>query len=292
MESEWQSWLERGRVLVDAPPLSRADKSKRGPEDAKWALGDLMLEIPDHRVEAYARELGEERASTLRQYREVASRWPRERRVAASWTAHRELKDHPDRFALIVPGMTMRAAAEAAGKRPIDSIPPERMSLDERASHVVTLLMDKSVNDRVQELLEERRAARRLRRAARTASDERSGEYKEAMANLRDAQAAKSPETAFLEVVFQIQKAAEYVRAVRAAAEESDTQNPLVPEHRRPDLIFALEGLALAGQDALGALAVDRSGVGAPDDVIDVVVVERSRTAALLEPDNDPGSDQ
>ena len=114
--TSWEELVERGRVLAAAPPLSRGDKARRGPDDPKWGLGDLLLEVPDSAVDRFASDVGED-AAAFRQYRVVAAAWPVQSRVAASWTAHRELKDHPARFELIVPGMTMRQAAEAAGKK-------------------------------------------------------------------------------------------------------------------------------------------------------------------------------
>ncbi len=251
----WQDRLRRLHVLVDAPELSRAEKSKSGPADPKWAIGDLLTEVPDHLLGRVAGELGETE-SELRRYRDVAAAWPSEYRVAASWSTHRDLKDLPvpRRYETIRPGMTVREAAVLAGKKPIDAKPVHRLSLEERADHVVGLLMDKQLNEQVLKKLEDRRAARRTRRAARMANDERSAEFKEAMRSLRQAQATKSPEVAFLEVVFKLQESAEYVRAVLTAATDSEARVPLVPEHRKPDLICAIETLVDVGHEALDVL--------------------------------------
>lgn len=240
---------------MDAPALSRAEKAKSGPADPKWAIGDLLLEIPDHLLGRIAGELGEAEGE-LRRYREVAGAWPSEYRVAASWSAHRDLKELPvpRRYETIRPGMTVREAAELAGKKPIDAKPVHRMSLEERADHVVGLLMDKQLNDLVLKKLDHRRAVRRTRRAARMAADERSAEFKEAMRTLRQAQATKSPDLAFLQVVFKLQESAEYVRAVLAAVMDTETTVPLVPEHRKPDLICALDTLVDVGHEALDVL--------------------------------------
>lgn len=253
MNDTWDSLVERGRALLGAPPLGRASKATAGPSDPKWALGDLLAHVPDSLLARYAVEIGANEGE-LRRLRDVAAKWPATRRVAASWSAHRDLKDHAERFSLIRPGMTVREAAEAAGKQPIDAKPITRMKLDEKAALVVTLLMDKNVNDLVSAKLAERGAARRTQRAARMASDERSAEYKNAMRALRQAQSTKSPEVAFLEVIFKIQEAAEYVRAVVSAATETDSALPLVPENRRPELIFAVDALSDVADQALEVL--------------------------------------
>lgn len=263
------------RELMTAPPLTRAEKSSHGQADPKWALGDLMLEIPEHRMGSYAVDVSTPE-SELRRYRDVAERWPVEHRVAASWSAHRDLKDLPERFEVIRPGMTVRQAAEAAGKKPIDAKPVNRMSLRERADHVISVLSDKVVNDEVLAILQERKVARRVRRAAQRASDDRSAEYKDALRDLRQAQASKSPETAFLEVVFKIQEAAEYVRAVDAAVSVDDGTPSLVPANRIPDLIVAIDGLSQVVSSALARLSTP-AGSDTSSDYIDVDVAEPRR---------------
>lgn len=55
--------------------------------------------------------------STLQTYRRVAAQWPARNRIPdASFSAHAQLKDHPDRFTLIQPAMTATDAMRAAGK--------------------------------------------------------------------------------------------------------------------------------------------------------------------------------
>jgi hypothetical protein len=270
MDPEWSSWIERGHALFGAPPLTRGEKSTRGVDDPKWALGDLLSEVPEHLIPHLAKDLGRGEGE-LRRLRDVAIRWPSETRVAASWSAHRDLKDVPNRYELITPGMTVRESALAAGKKPIDAKPDERLTADQRADRAISLLGDKTVNELAIEKLSERGAVRRMRRAARMASDDRSAEYKDALRELRQAQQSKSSELAFLEVVFRIQQATEYLRAVRSAAVAEDGQAPLVPDVRRPDLILAIEALAEVAQESLESLTNGTSGV---DDtgIIDVEV--------------------
>lgn len=271
MDFDLPTLVARGRVLLDAPPLSRSEKSRRGLEDPKWTLGELLQDVPDDVLESFASALGADRLA-LRQYRDVAAKWPRVHRVAASWTAHRELKDHPARFDVIHAGMTMRQAAAAAGKTPLDAKPRERMTVEERAAEVIALLADKAVNDLVLRRLAERRDARRTLRAARAAADERSAEYREARRNLREAQAAKSPDQVFLEVIFKLQETAEYLNAVVHAAMDVDA--PLVPDHRKPDVIRAIEAVSQAATSALSTLS---------DSVIDITATKVSPLATLLE---------
>ena len=199
--------------------------------------------MPDHLVDRFGIELTGEEQPAWRQYRAVARSWPADSRVSASWTGDGELKDHPDRMNLISPGMTMRQAAETAGKKPFDLRHPRFATLDERAADVVGLLMDKAMNGHVTALLEERKSSRRMRRAARLAADERSAEYKEALTELRRAQNLKSPETAYLEVVFKLQQSAEYVRAVLSALQDTEATTPLIADYRKPDLIFSRSNL-------------------------------------------------
>lgn len=253
MDEDWTRQVELGRGYLAAPQLSRAEKSSNGQSDPKWALGDLLTNVPDHFIGKFASEVGASE-SELRRYRDVAERWPIECRVAASWSAHRDLKDVADRFEKIRPGMTVREAAEAAGKKPIDAKPMSRMSAEERAEQVIVLLGDKRVNEMVLSLMADRGAVRRQRRAAQLAADERSAEYKDAMKALRQAQTAKSPEVAFLEVIFKIQEAAEYVRAVCAAANDTESPVPLVPPQRKPELVTAIQSLEDIAWEALEAL--------------------------------------
>jgi len=180
--------------------------------------------------------------------------------------------------------MTVREAAAAAGKKPIDAKPVTRMTLDERAEHVLSVLADKQVNDLVLMKLRDRSAVRRIHRAAEANDDDRSAEYKQAMRNLRQAQAAKSPESAFIEVVFKIQQAAVYLRAVLIAATSADGPR-LVPEHRKPDLVLVIESLRTVADTALSSLTeASRSTATTPssDTVIDVQ--ERKPRPELLEP--------
>lgn len=281
MDESWSSWIEQGRALLAAPPLTRGEKKAKGQDDPKWALGDLLLELPEQRLDRFAEEL-DQSPSEFRRLRDVAGQWPPEHRVAASWSAHRDLKDHQDRFNLIHPGMTVRQAAKAAGKADIDAKPTGRMTLEERADHVAVMLADKATNAAVLERLEERRATRRMRQATRMAADERSAEYKEAMRALRQAQASKSPEVAFLEVVFKLQEATEYLRAVYMAATDTTAAVPLVPQNRKPELLMAIEGIAEVARQALQALD---GGASRPvdEDVYDVEAedVRRSRPKLL-----------
>lgn len=275
----WDDQVESGRALADAPRLSRADAAKRGPEDPKWALGDLAATVPEEHLDRFSKEIGVS-PSDVRAYRRVAVEWPPEHRVAASWTAHRELKDHDERFLLIQPGMSMRKAAEAAGKAAIDGGPAlHRLTNDELAEYAISILKHKPINDLVSEKLRERKAARRMSAAARAADDDRSAEYKQAYRDYRQAQSAKSPELAVFDAIFKLRELSEFVRILP----EWEAAGGL-SQHRRDDVISAISAAHDATADALdqmgGAASTTDKFSG---DIIDVG--EASPRPQLLESD-------
>jgi hypothetical protein len=134
------------------------------------------------------------------------------------------------------------------------------------------LLLDKAVNDRVQQLLAERRARRRIQRAARAAADERSAEYREARRQLHEAQAVKSPDHAFLEAVFKVRELAEYLHAVTAAVLEPEVAP--VPIARVPDLLAAVDAASEAVAALRGALRPDFIDVTPGNDFPRVTLLE------------------
>jgi hypothetical protein len=225
-----------------------------GPLDEKFALGDLICEVGDEELDELAREIGHNLTSAnLRSYREVARAWPPEKRVAASWTVHRTLKNAVNRFELIAPGMTLRQAQIATGKNPADTEHPSRWGLDRLVPFIITELLDARVSKAVRAELETRKGARAARTAARMVDEERSAEYREALRVLREARDAKSPERAVYEVIFKLRDAREYVRAV---AKASDDEMSFVSKERRPDIVAEVRYLALTVVDALGRLGL------------------------------------
>jgi hypothetical protein len=121
---EWQSWLEEGARLIAVPPLRRNEKATRGPEDPKFLLGDFLCSVPPQYIDALAEALQAE-PTQFRSYREVAEKIPQNRRVAAAWGVHRELKNQPEKLR---PGLTIREAAALLGK-----------SIDSKADHNLTV---------------------------------------------------------------------------------------------------------------------------------------------------------
>jgi hypothetical protein len=100
---DWQDLVAEGRRLVKMEG------------EVRWKLGDLALEaVPltppqtpnsaaqvTERLERFADEL-DLNLSSLKQYRQVAGRWPEETRVpGVSWSVHRVLSSREDRFDLI-----------------------------------------------------------------------------------------------------------------------------------------------------------------------------------------------
>src|SRR3954453_4169960 len=139
--SDWPRWLGGGGGLLAAPPLRRGEQISRGPEDPKFTIGDYLARLPEEWVEPLAIDLDVDPAQ-LRVYREGATKVPPELRVRASWTVHRDLRDRVD---LLRDGLTVRDAAAAAGKRPIDSKADRRLSVEDRAAKVRAFLADPDV---------------------------------------------------------------------------------------------------------------------------------------------------
>ena len=153
---------------MSASRLGRAQRTSLGAEDEKFALGDLLSDVEDDQLEQLADDIGSDlTAAGLKSYREVARAWPLDQRVAASWTAHRTLKNLPNRFDVIKPGMTLRQAQRATGKEPADTENPSRWSLERRVMFIITQLQDSAVTTAVREELEGRKKSRAARRPSR-----------------------------------------------------------------------------------------------------------------------------
>ena len=71
--TDWTAKVELGRGIMAAPRFSRADQVARGPEDEKFALGDLMADIDnldDERLDDLARQIGHNKTgANLKSYR-------------------------------------------------------------------------------------------------------------------------------------------------------------------------------------------------------------------------------
>src|SRR5579884_3416577 len=219
--TEWSTLVESGRDIMAASRLAGDDDKKA---DEKFPLGDLLIEagdLDDEELKSLAKEIGYRlTGGRLKSYREVARAWPPETRVDAFWTTHRTLAKLENRFELIKPGMTLRQAQEAAGKRTSDVKHPSRWPFDERVDFLITQLQDNATNEAVRERVEGRKKARATRTAARAVQEERSAEYREALRELREANNAKHPERAVLDAIFKLRDAREYVRAVGKASTE------------------------------------------------------------------------
>lgn len=221
-----------------------------GPEDEKFALGDLVSDVTDDQLDRLANEIDHNlTGASLRSYREVARAWPRDKRVAASWTAHRTLMNSPDRFDIIQPRMTLRQAQKATGKNPADTEHPSRWGLERLVPFIITQLLDPATSRAVRAELDTRKGARAARTAVKMVDEERSAEYREALRELREARDAKSPERAIYEIIFKLRDHREYVRAVGRA---SDDEMSFVSDDRRPDIAAELRDLAFTVVDVLG----------------------------------------
>ena len=247
--TDWEELVEPGRAILSAPRLGRAERASSGPSDEKFALGDLFLGVEDEQLEWLAGRLGHNLTGAgLRSYREVAAAWPPEKRVAASWTTHRTLKNAPDRFDVIKPGMTLRQAQQAIGKQPADTEHPSRWSLDRKVPFIVTQLMDATTNKAVRDDLDGKKGARAARAAAKMVDEERSAEYREALRELREARDAKSAERMLYEVIFKLREFREYLRAIGKA---SGDEMSFLRADRRPDVVAVVQDLALTAVEVL-----------------------------------------
>jgi hypothetical protein len=129
-------------VRFKATHIAQGKKIVRNMNDTKWEMGDLLLEVfpleewgrchvgvknirRQPHVEKFLAALREfaDRIKydgdifTLVTYRYVSISWPLEKRVNASWTAHRVLSSHDRRFTVLKPGMRVMEARILAGHR-------------------------------------------------------------------------------------------------------------------------------------------------------------------------------
>lgn len=206
----WTVWVEEVARLLAAPPLRRGDQSLRGPEDPKFLIGDYLVNIPESQVELLAVELDVDPAQ-LRVYREVAGKIPPAQRVRASWTVHRDLRDRQD---LLRDGLTVRAAAAAAGKRPIDSKADRRLSVEDRAAKVRDFLADPDVYSVIEQDMARSRQERRVRHGARLIHDDLAKQEKLVQTELRESREAKSALEATLKAQVDLLRAAQLVHAI------------------------------------------------------------------------------
>ncbi|MEV6304373.1 hypothetical protein AB0M02_33550 [Actinoplanes sp. NPDC051861] len=237
--------------LLSIPPLRRSEWATRGPDDPKFALGDLLTMIPLADIDPLAVRLDVD-PDQLRIYREVALKVPAGRRVKASWTVHRDLRD---RLELLRDGMTSREAAVAAGRRAFDSKADQRLTVDERAAKVWTFLADPEVYVRVEREMSRTRTERRIRYGARLVHEELARQEKDTRADLRARRNARSPLEATLKARLDLLRAAQLVHAVGELFDD-------LPEQSR--LTEALEALREEAD-----VILDRLNEAEPVSVID-----------------------
>jgi hypothetical protein len=86
-----------------------------------FAVEDVLLEW-SHTIDYQGPQ------STLRTYYYTAKNWPKNKRLdKTSWSTHMMLAGHSERFDLIKPGMTVKAAAKLSG-RPASAMHLEKVS--------------------------------------------------------------------------------------------------------------------------------------------------------------------
>lgn len=261
---EWSNWVEEGARLLAAPPLRRSEQVARGPEDPKFALGDFLATIPAQYAELLAEHLDRDPAQ-FRVYREVAEKIPPDRRVAASWTVHRDLRERPD---LLADGLTVRNAAALLGKKPIDSKADRRLTLEERAARVREALADQDVYAVIEAELTKNRVDRSARKLANRIVSEHSQRKRDLENELRALRSAMSPLEATVKAELRVNEAAQLVEAIAQSVDD-------LPEPER--VITALAELNVV----ITKFLLDRDPTSADDApvVIDADEVWQSRSA-------------
>jgi hypothetical protein len=142
----WQELVAEGR---------RLDKREG---NLRWEWGDWALKVAPlglttantgryDRLQKAMDEAGIQSVAfhTVRDYAAVAAAWPPAERSAASWMTHQILTSHPERFALIRDGMTIREAQKVAGRKVTVSGGGPEASPDERVAKVREYLKDPDV---------------------------------------------------------------------------------------------------------------------------------------------------
>ena len=244
----WADWKAEVARIQMLPNLRRSEWTSRGPEDTKFAMGDLLRQVPLPWVDRLAEEVGVDPAE-FRIRREVAVKVPPERRVRASWTVHRDLRDRPE---LLRDGMTSRQAAAAIGRRAFDSRADQRLSPGERAAKVWAFMADDEVYALVARKMAGHREERRIRHGARLVHEELARQEKDTAAELRARREARSPLEATLKARRDLLRAAQLVHAVGELLDD-------LPEQDR--LAEALEALREEADLVLDRLADSSDGM-------------------------------
>lgn len=201
---EWNSWLGEGLGCSPRPRSAATNSPSTAPRDPKFALGDFLGGIPSQYTDLLAEALHIDRGQ-FRIYRDVAVKIPPARRVAPSWTVHRDLRGRTD---LLTDGLTVRVAGALLGKKPIDTKPDRRLPVEDRAANVRAGLADPEVYALIDNELARGRTERQLRNRARQVHTEHGKRSKDLEAELHSLRQAKSPFEATVDAELQISKAA------------------------------------------------------------------------------------
>jgi hypothetical protein len=261
---EWQSWLEKGARLLAVPPLRRSEKTTRGPEDPKFLLGDFLCSVPLQYIDVLAEALHAEPAQ-FRSYREVAEKIPPNRRVAAAWGVHRELKNQPEKLR---PGLTIRDAAALLGKS-IDSKADHNLTVAARVEKVHRFLDDPEVYAVIEKEIAQSRENRKFRYRARIVHSELAARQKVVEAELREIREAKSPFEAAVKAELDLLRAAQLAHAVGELNADLPQQERLAEALRSlaDEVAAALEKFAPDDDEVIqGEAWQARSARAAPAD--------------------------
>lgn len=269
---EWDSLRQEVERLLAAPPLRRNEMSTRRPEDPKFALGDFLAGIPVSHLDVFANELGQD-AGQFRSYREVAIALPPGKRVAASWSVHRNLRTRPEPLR---DGLTVREANELVGGKPIDSKPDTKLSVEARAARVRAALADPELFEVIDKELAADRISRRVRSQARRVVSEHAARERELDKELRSLQAAKSVFEATVKAELDLNKATQLVHAIGAMMDD-------LPQSER--ILAALKELRVEITEVLAASEPVIDPEGAPF-IVDGEVWQNGPARAALSGSN------
>jgi hypothetical protein len=212
---EWNEWVEEVGRLLAAPSLPRGQRATRGPEDPRWATGDFLLKIPPRYLAALADEVDYSLAE-LKRLRDTSRQFPKDKRVAAAWSTHRDCRTKKH---LLRPGMP-------------HSRTNDKRTVAEKVTMVRELLADHEVYEIIENDLKTSRADRKTRRALKV-HKELLREAQDVEAELRENAQADRPVVASMKTQAELLRIAAYIDAVRRGiGDMADPQRVIKAAHR------------------------------------------------------------
>jgi hypothetical protein len=248
-ERNWNELVAEGKKLL-------ADQEKTESE-IKWHWADLALEVEPpaesgtrpragaySRLRSWAEEIGwfetDRTLDTLADYRSTAMAWlVEERCVGATFSTHRELRDHADRVKLIKPGLSRKEARRLAGRKVDAPVPGTGVAQVKAALADPVVAREVLADPQVRHVIDESRPAEdREEQARRLVRDPQIAE-----AIHRDPKVAPTLRRASAKVTREVEQAAH------------ERQRERVPELVNRSQLYEIAGrLGHARRDVNGAL--------------------------------------